>query len=146
MITIKRIIIVSLLSLIFLIPALTQEIIVRHFSEIWRNVSTGERRTPSPFFWPELVRRIRSDEKPQRFREKIILGFKRSLRPAFVSLLLLVGAYLGFHLGYVPEDTGKFIHGEEYFAEYFEEFDDFPLGSAGDFYLMYSNTKQGEIP
>ncbi|MFC2164101.1 zf-HC2 domain-containing protein [Acidobacteriota bacterium] len=120
--------------------------LVREFYTIWQRISTRERKAPSRSFWPMLIQRIQTDEKPQQFWENIVVGFKRSLRPAVVSLFLLVGAYLGYHLGYVPVDTGKLISGEEYFVEYLEEFQDVPLGSAGDFYLSYSTTEQGEIP
>ena len=120
--------------------------LVREFSAIWQDIPTRERRAPSPSFWPVLVQKIQTDEKPMQQWERIIFGFKRSLRPAAVSLFLLAGAYLGYHLGSLPDDTAKLSSGEEYFAEYFEEFQDFPLGSAGDFYLTYSNPEQGEIP
>jgi len=120
--------------------------IVREFSLIWQDASVRVRRGPSVSFWPNLVEKIQTDEKPRQLWEQIIVGFKRSLQPAAVSLFLLVGALLGYRLGYVPEDTGKLISGEEYFVEYLEEFQDFPLGSAGDFYLTYSTTEQGEIP
>jgi len=120
--------------------------IVREFSLIWQDVSARERRSPSASFWPDLVERIQSDENPRQVWEQIILGFKRSLRPVAVTLLLLGGAFFGYQVGYIPKDTGKTFSGEEYFVEYLETFQDFPLGSAGDFYFQYSTTQQGEIP
>jgi hypothetical protein len=120
--------------------------LVREFTAIWQSISTRESKAPSLSFWPVLVQRIQTDEKPKRVWEHIILGLKHSLRPAALSLLLLLGAFLGYHLGHIPEDTGKLISGEEYFVEYLEGFQDFPLGSAGDFYLSYSTTEQGELP
>ena len=120
--------------------------LVREFSAIWQDIPTREGRAPSASFWPVLVQRIQYDEKPIQLLDRIILGFKRSLRPAAVSLVLLAGAFLGYHLGSLPEDTANLGSGEDYFAGYLEEFRDFPLGSAGDFYLTYSHTEQGEIP
>jgi hypothetical protein len=120
--------------------------LVSEFTAIWQTIPTRERKTLSRSFWPVLVQRIQTDEKPLRFREHVALGLKHSLRPAAMALLLLIGAFLGYHLGYAPEDSGKLISGDEYFVDYLEEFQDFPLGSAGDFYLSYSTTEQGETP
>jgi len=121
-------------------------LLVKEFFPIWQNMSTGERKVPSSSFWPGLVERIQTGEEPQKVWQQIISGFRRSLWPAAVTVLLLVGAYFGYQLGNIPEDTETSFSAEEYFVEYLEDFQDFPLGSVGDFYLKYSATQQGEAP
>jgi len=120
--------------------------LIREFSPLWQSFSTQEKEAPSRSFWPDLVQRIQTDEKPEKIWSHIALGFKRSLRPVAIALLFLLGAFFGYQLGHVPENDGRAISGKEYFAEYLEAFQDFPLGSAGDFYLMYSVPEQGEAP
>ena len=119
--------------------------LVKYFSLGWEELSTAEKLSPPERFWPELLAKIQDSEKPQLLREKIILGLRNSLRPAAVSLTLLLGVFFGYQLGNRQHmDT---IHTEMVYVEpYFQDFQDFPEGSVSDFLMKYEIPIQEEKP
>jgi hypothetical protein len=121
--------------------------LVQSYSHAWKGLSTKEKLEPSESFWPELLAKIEASEKSQPFREKIITGFRNSLRPAAVSLILLFGVFFGYQLGtaHRPE-TSPSEMSSQYIEQYLQDFQDFPYGSVGDFFTKYEIPLQEEKP
>lgn len=129
--------------------------LVKRFALIWQEFTKRERLTPSASFWSDLYDKIHASEKPQLLWDKIFIGFKNSLRPAAIILVLFFGVFFGYHLGNVPEGFGEIsepkdidqkISEEMFVDQYIQDFQDFPLGSVDDFYMRYEIQKQDEEP
>jgi hypothetical protein len=119
--------------------------LVKRFACIWKEFSGAERSMPSEKFWPELLVKIEHYEKPLTLREKIIAGLIRSLRPATVSLIFLLGIFFGYQLGNIPHmETPRSEMSP--MEQYVQDFQDFPDGSVSDFYMQYKTPKQQEVP
>lgn len=119
--------------------------LVKYFSLGWEELSTAEKLSPSERFWPDLLAKIQASERPKPFREKIILGLRTSLRPAVVSLILLLGIFFGYQLGNRPRV--ETIQSEmSYIEHYVQDFQDFPEGSVSDFLMRYEIPIQEEKP
>lgn len=120
--------------------------LVKNFTRTWEELSVPEKRGPSEEFWPGLVAKIQAAEEPP-LREKIIIGFKDSLRPVAVGLVLLFGILFGYQLGNMRQrETVPSEMLSVYAEQYVEEFLDFPEGSVGDFYTQYKIQNQQEVP
>jgi hypothetical protein len=120
--------------------------LVERFMLVWDAFPEEERVTPPESLWPDLWERIRSYDKPRKVDKRVFDGLVNSLRPVAAALLLLLGVFFGFHLGNFPAGAPEKLesaeidpHGlEEIFVtEYFQDFQDFPLGSIGDAYMSF---------
>lgn len=119
--------------------------LIQNFAHVWKELTPAEKMVPSESFWPELVARIKASEKPVPLRERIILGLRHSLRPAAVSLILIICAFFGYRLGDIPRmETAQ--SDISYFEQFAQDFQDFPEGSVSDFYMRYLNQEQEEVP
>lgn len=118
--------------------------LVKRFSHLWQELPKMEKLIPSDRFWPELFAKIQDYEKPQPLWDKVITGLRNSLRPAAVSLILLLGIFFGYHLGNMPRHSNlsEVLPVEQYITE----FQDFPIGSVGDFLTKYEIQVQEERP
>ncbi len=118
--------------------------LVKSFAHLWKEFSAAEKRTPSDKFWPELFAKIQAYEKPQPLWDKVLTGLRSSLRPAAVSLILLLGIFFGYHLGNMPGYSN--LSEVNPVEQYITEFQDFPIGSVGDFFTTYEIQIQEERP
>ena len=118
--------------------------LIKDFSELWSELSSHKRREPSISFWPALEKIIKEYEHHPFRSRKIYTGFIGLLRPVAISLVFLIGIFLGFQLGNIPDrselgsksrKSTPDISGEIYTALYLEDLADIPLGSTADFYL-----------
>jgi hypothetical protein len=120
---------------------------MKSFAHAWEGLSTKEKFELSETFWPELLAKIEASEKSQPLLEKIIAGFRNSLRPAAVSLILLFGVFIGYHLGTTPRpETSQSEMSSQYIEQYLLDFQDIPYGSVGDFFTKYEIPIQEEKP
>jgi len=120
--------------------------LVRRFSSVWKDFNSREESIPSDSLWTGIVSEIQGGGKQRFIGNRIWSGIKVSLRPAAAVLILLAGAFLGYHLGDIPEEPGVPVSLEDYIVEYFESFEDLPPGSAGDFYLAFPIREEKEGP
>jgi hypothetical protein len=117
--------------------------LVRSFTHAWEELSSAEKQIPSESFWPDLLEKVQASEKQVPIREKIIRGFRNSLRPVTVSLILLISVLIGYQLGNRPGmDTTL---PEPYIEQYVQDFQDFPEGSVSDFFMKYEFSLEEEI-
>lgn len=118
--------------------------LVKRFADIWQGFPEQKRLIPSDKFWPELFAKIQAYEKPQPLWDKVLTGLRSSLRPAAVSLILLLGIFFGYHLGNMPGYSN--LSEVNAVEQYITEFQDFPIGSVGDFFTTYEIQIQEERP
>lgn len=118
--------------------------LVKRFADIWQEFPEQKRSIPSDKFWPELFAKIQAYENPQPLWDKVITGLRSSLRPAAVSLILLLGVFFGYHLGNMPGHSN--LSEVTPVEQYITEFQDFPIGSVGDFFTTYEIQIQEERP
>ena len=120
--------------------------LVERFAGIWDTLPEVERVLPPASLWPNLLHKIQSFDKPRPIGKSVFDGRVNSLRTVALVLLLLFGVFFGFHLGNVPErfpETGRLdeidphLFEEIFVTEYFQDFQDFPLGSIGDLYTSF---------
>ncbi len=130
-------------------------LLVKRFAHAWEELSTAEKWTPSERFWPALFAKIQAYEKPQPMWDKIFTGFRNSLRPATVSLILLLGIFFGYYLGNMPQGSMNKSESDSidttrsemaYVDQYLQDFQDFPDGSVSDFFTKYEIPIQEEKP
>lgn len=129
--------------------------LVKRFAHLWQELPEEERFIPSDRFWLELFAKIQAYEKPQPLGDKFFTGFRNSLRPAALSLILLLGVFFGYHLGNMPQGSIKKSESDSmdttqsemaYVDQYFQDFQDFPDGSVSDFFTKYEIPIQEEKP
>jgi hypothetical protein len=128
---------------------------VTEFSELWSKLSPQFRKEPSFSLWPSLEQAIRECEAhPFRFSE-IYRGFVRTLRPAAMSLIIIIGIFFGFQIGNTPDNSEleplqsnlrPGISPEIYFSQYLEDFKDIPLDSTAAFYLGDNKPDEDKTP
>jgi hypothetical protein len=129
--------------------------LVERFIRVWPKLSKKQRMAPSPSFWPDLLDKIQTDEKFHQKGEILLRGLRLSFRPAVVVLIFLFGIYFGYYLGNIPQAAGlspetrdmDTAAAEEIILDpYFQDFQDFPLGSVADFYVTPRIQTQDKKP
>jgi hypothetical protein len=128
--------------------------LVQKISLLWREFDQKKRIEPPPTLWTAIQNRLEGVKEKVPVRNKILFGLKRNFRPAAVLLLLLAGIFFGYHLGYVPDASGRISSfesagdksPEEMFVKnYLKDFQDIPDGSMADVY-MGAGIKNEEKP
>jgi anti-sigma factor RsiW len=118
--------------------------LVKDFSELWGELSPQARKDPPASFRPSLERAARALEEHPIRSSAFVSGLLGLLRPAAVSLAVLLAVLAGFQLGglqerYLPDaqlsGLPPELKQEAYAARYLEPFTDIPEGSLADFYL-----------
>ncbi len=131
------------------------EKLARDFSELWRELGPRARREPPVSLWPSLERALDTREEHPFRSSAFFKGFLGLLRPAAVSLAVLIAALTGFQLGglqgkYAPgpqlSELSPELKQEAYAARYFEYFTDIPEDSLADFYLGAETSDEDEKP
>lgn len=121
-------------------------LLVERFSQIWKGFDQTKRIEPFVSFWPVLHQKIKAYEEHKFHSGEIFFGLKRWLRPAVVTLILLIGCFFGYQMGNVSQyygqvqsldETGEVALEELFTAQYLSSFEDFPMGSISDFYMSY---------
>jgi hypothetical protein len=117
---------------------------VRDFSLLWEELSTPREKERPVSLWPSLERKLRA-RRERRFRSgAFITGFLGLLRPAAVSLAVLIAVLAGIQLGRPRGESASGLRlselspelkAEAYASLYLEPFSDIPEGSLADFYL-----------
>ena len=128
---------------------------ITEFSELWNKIGPLPRKESSLSLWPYLEQAIREYEAhPFRFSE-IYRGFIRTLRPAAVSLIIILGIFFGLQIGNIPDNSEleslqsnlrPGIFPEIYFSQYLEDFKDIPLDSTAAFYLGDKKPDNDKMP
>ena len=120
--------------------------LVERFSVVWEALPKGERFATPQSLWQNLLDRIESLDRPRPIRQSVFDGLVNSLRPVAIVMLLLFGMFFGFHLGNIPEEYPVAVRPVEidphlleeiFVTEYFQDFQDLPLGSIGDVYVSF---------
>ena len=120
------------------------ERLARDFSELWGELGPRARREPPVSLWPALERALDTREEHPFRSSAFLKGFLGLLRPAAVSLTVLLAALAGFQLGglqgrYAPgpqlSELSPELKQGAYAARYLEYFTDIPEDSLADFYL-----------
>jgi hypothetical protein len=131
------------------------ERLVRDFSDLWEELGLRVRREPPESLWPSLRLRLEAQwEHP--FRSSAFLtGLLGLLRPAALSLAVLLAVLAGFQLG---GPRGEYASGlqitelspelrqEAYASFYLGPFTDIPEGSLADFYLGAETLDEEKSP
>jgi hypothetical protein len=129
--------------------------LVERFTLIWPDFSKRQSMAPSPSFWPGLLDKIQTREKFHRRGRKLLWGLKVSFRPAAVVLIFLLGIYFGYYLGNIPQAAASLSESwdmdtaaaEDIIVDpYFQDFQDFPMGSVADFYVTPRIQPQDKKP
>lgn len=128
---------------------------IKDFTDLWGKIDPQLSQKPAVSLWPALAKTIKEYEAhPFRFSE-IYRGFVRTLRPAVISLITVIGILFGIHLGDIPERSGgepsqenlwSDISPEIYFSHYLEDFRDIPLASTAAFYLGEEKPEEDKLP
>ena len=128
---------------------------ITEFSRLWSELGPQSRKEPSLSLWPSIEQAVREYEAhPFRFSE-IYRGFVRTLRPAAISLIIIIGIFSGSQIGNVPNNSeldsfqgnlGPGISPEIYFSQYLEDFKDIPLDSTAAFYLGDKKPDNDKMP
>jgi hypothetical protein len=118
--------------------------LVGRFSVVWEALPEGERIQTPASLWQDLLDKIQSHDRPLSIDKSVFDGFVRLMRPVVSVSLLLLAMFFGFHLGNIPEglpetagpvEADPYLLEEVFVTEYFQDFQDFPLGSIGDVYV-----------
>lgn len=121
-------------------------LLLERFSQIWKGFDQTKRIEPSVSFWPVLHQKIKAYEEHKFHPGEIFFGLKRWLRPAVVTIILLMACFFGYQLGNFSQNYGQIQSLEEagevaleelYTTQYLSSFEDFPEGSISDFYICY---------
>lgn len=127
------------------------DLLIKNFIEIWSSISENEKVQPSDSFWPGLQAKIQAVERPQPLSDRIFSDLKMILRPAALTIILLAGIFLGYQMGNITDVLGdisnsKTLDSERpekaYVENYFQDFQEIPIGSPAEFYLQPASYKK----
>ena len=120
------------------------ERLVQDFFELWGEMGLRARREPPVSLWPSLEKAVRAFEEHPSRSSAFVTGLLGLLRPAAVSLAVLLAVLAGLQLGglqgsYAPgpqlSEHSPELKQEAFAAHYLKPFTDFTEGSLADFYL-----------
>jgi hypothetical protein len=125
------------------------------FAAVWEELSPRPKREPPASLWPSLERALDANHRfPYRSRP-LFAGVRSLLRPAALSLGVLLAAWAGFQLGNpqgIFDPSPRFselspgLRKEAYAAFYLEPFTDFPEGSLSKLYLGIESPNEDKKP
>ncbi|KPJ59350.1 MAG: hypothetical protein AMJ46_11480 [Latescibacteria bacterium DG_63] len=119
------------------------------FAQLWQTWQDPVSVKPSPAFLSQLWQRIEKSEERRLVVPFLLSSWQRPLRAAVAVATMVVGVLLGNYLGHVPvwnvtdssqqltsqEAQENALPAEQLFDYYLGGLDDFPSGSAGEFYV-----------
>ena len=131
------------------------ERLAQDFSALWGELVPRARKEPLVSLWPSLERALNAREEHPFRSSAFFKGFLGLLRPAAVSLAVLLAVLVGLQLGglqgsYAPglqlSELSPELKQEAFAAYYFEPFTDFTEGSLADFYLGAEPSDEDKLP
>jgi anti-sigma factor RsiW len=118
---------------------------------VWKVVSQLEEIHPDPWFYSQLVRKIR-EPRERGFLPGLQWVFPILMRtPAFASILLAIGILAGAYLGsilarsdFFPFQPTQLTYSQEAFLDSLKVFDPAPPGTLAHGYLQMVSYKENE--